>query len=160
MVIAIIQWMVYVFLYLFYYYFRKAFLQKQSANLSLRIFFLRFDHVKVKSKRSRLFDSHSKLCLNIFSTFLLFSTECWSRLTRSLSTPLNIALSPRTHASWALVEHLLRGCWGRLTRHGLNISQLDSANVERMLRQMLRLFDRGFRAFDGVWNLIGSGNTC
>ena len=40
--------------------------------------------------------------------------------------------SQTSHIS--LVGHLLRGWWGRLTRHGLNISQHDSTNVQRMLR--------------------------
>ena len=54
------------------------------------------------------------------------------------SQNVEASLNSSHHCSQSQTSHV-----SRLTRHGLNISQHDSANVERMLRQMLRPFDQG-----------------
>ena len=77
-------------------------------------------------------------CLNTLSTFV--ESRCGGSLTPPIS---------QHHLNISFVLE----CWSRLTRHGLNISQHDSTNVERMLRP----FDRGLtnlklKGFIDFWN--------
>ena len=61
-----------------------------------------------------------------------------------VETSLN-SLNFVSTSSQHFVLEMLRGCWGRLTGHGLNISQHDTTNVERMLRPRLWPFGWGFK---------------
>ena len=84
-------------LYLFYCYFRKAFQQKQSVNLSFTwLFFLRFDHVKVKLKCSLFFDSHSISALRGFSKIL--TTGTYQRNNKYYYKMMIIIIIKRSHA--------------------------------------------------------------
>ena len=87
-------------------------------------------------------------CLNILS---FVESRCWGHerycdMLRRVWIHLNFGSTSSQHVfcSWN-VERLLRQFDRAWPWHLSTFSQHDSTNVERMLRQMLRMFDRGLR---------------